>query len=75
MKPGDLVEIIDYGGYYSTDPPRIGLLIKTDEWSPITFNLCAHILVDGNVERHLIRDIRPLVNPDDGGYDDTKETT
>ena len=34
MKRGDLVEIIDHGGYYSTDPPRIGLIVgPIPSWS------------------------------------------
>ena len=53
MKPGDLVEIIDSGGYYSCDPT----------------------LVDGEIVYPDLHVLRPLVNLDDGEYDNTKEST
>lgn len=72
MKPGDLVQIIDYGGYYSTDPPRIGLIVGLiASWSNTRFPT----LVDGEILYIPLHELRPLVNPDDGGYDNTKETT
>jgi len=67
MKPGDLVEIIDYGGYYSCDPPRIGMIVG--------FYGGVRVLPHEGIGRYALRDIRPLVNPDDGGYDSTKEST
>ena len=73
MKPGDLVQIIDYGGYYSTDPPRIGILLKIVKWPGMHDG--AQVLTEGSVDYLAFRDIRPLVNPDDGGYDNMKENT
>ena len=67
MKTGDLVEIIDYGGYYSYDPPRIGMIVG--------FYGGVRVLTHEGIGRYALRDIRPLVNPDDGGYDSTKEST
>jgi len=67
MKSCDLVEIIDYGGYYSCDPPRIGMIVG--------FYGGVRVLMHEGIERYALRDIRPLVNPDDGGYDNTKENT
>ena len=66
MKPGDLVEIIDYGGYYSCDPPRIGMIVgPIVDWS----NTRYPTLVDGEIRYPSIHELRPLINPDDGGYD------
>ena len=73
MKPGDLVQIIDHGGYYSCDPPRIGILLKIIEWPGMHDGV--QVLTDGSVDYFALRDIRPLVNPDDGGYDNMKENT
>ena len=72
MKPGDLVEIIDYGGYYSCDPPRIGMIVGP---TPIWSNTQYPTLVDGEIVYPDLHVLRPLVNPDDVGYDNTKETT
>lgn len=68
MKPGDLVQIIDHGGYYSTDPPRIGLIVGR-AISGSRFP----VLVEGKISFPEIYELRPLVNPDDGGYDSTKK--
>ena len=65
MKPGDLVEIIDYGGYYSCDPPRIGMIVG--------FYGGVRILTHEGIGRYALRDIRPLVNLDEVGFDSTKE--
>jgi len=67
MKPGDLVQIIDYGGYYSYDPPRIGIIVE--------FYGGVRVLTHEGIGRYALRDLRPLVNPDDGRYDNTKEAT
>ena len=71
MKPGDLVEIIDYGGYYSTDPPWVGVILG---W-PGTNRQFVEVLADGKVQRFTLHELRPLVNPEDGGYDNMKENT
>lgn len=69
MKPGDLVEIIDYGGYYSCEPPRIGIIVgPMPAWSILRFPT----LVDGEIKYLAIHELR-LVNLDDAGYDNTKE--
>lgn len=69
MKPGDLVQIIDHGGYYSCDPPRIGLIVgPIASWSTTRFPT----LVDGEILYVPLHELY-LVNPDDGGYDNTKE--
>lgn len=66
MKPGDLVEIIDHGGYYSTDPPRIGLFLRIV--GRPGGHAVAQVLEDGNVVRYAIRDIQPVISGHDG-YD------
>jgi hypothetical protein len=69
VKPGDLVEIIDYGGYYSCEPPRIGMIVGSiSVWSDTIFPT----LVDGEIKYLAIHELR-LVNLDDAGYDNTKE--
>lgn len=71
MKPGDLVQIIDHGGYYYSGPPQIGIIVgPIPPWSTTRFPT----LVDGEILYVALHELRPLVNPDDGGYDDnTKE--
>ena len=65
MKPGDLVEIIDYGGYYSCDPPRIGMIVgPIASWSNTRFPT----LVDGVIMYPAIHELR-LVNPIEPDYD------
>jgi len=58
VKPGDLVEIIDYGGYYSTDPLRIGILLKIVARPGMHDG--AQVLTDGSVYYLALRDIRPV---------------
>lgn len=64
MKPGDLVQIIDYGGYYSCDPPRIGLIVGR-AISGSRFP----VLVEGKISFPEIYELRPLVNPIEPDYD------
>lgn len=65
MKPGDLVEIIDHGGYYSYDPPRIGLIVgPIASWSNTRFPT----LVDGEILYVPLHELRPLVNPIELAY-------
>ena len=72
MKPGDLVQIIDHGGYYSTDPPQIGIIVgPIASWSNTRFPT----LVDGEILYIPLHELRSFVNPDDGGYDNMKENT
>lgn len=56
MKPGDLVEIIDYGGYYTCDPPKIGMIVSFSDM----LKYHAHVLVDGTIEQHDFHSIRPI---------------
>ena len=70
MGPGDLVEIIDHGGYYTSGPPQIGMIVgPIPSWSTTRFPA----LVDGEILYVAIHELRPLVTPDDGGFDNTKE--
>ena len=65
MKPGDLVQIIDHGGYYSTDPPRIGLIVgPIPSWSTTRFPT----LVDGEILYIPLHELH-LVNPVEPDYD------
>lgn len=69
MKPGDLVDIIDYGGYYSCDRPRIGIIVGPNpDWTTLRFPT----LVDGEIRYLAIHELR-LVNLDDVGYNNRKE--
>jgi hypothetical protein len=70
VKPGDLVYIIDHGGYYSTDPPKIGLIIGFDD-SPMLVN-SIQVLKDGEVKGYSYYELR-LVNDDGEDYDGTRE--
>ena len=72
MKPGDLVEIIDHGGYYSSGPLQVGLIVgPIPSWSTTRFPT----LVDGEILYMALHELRPLVNPDSDLYDNTKENT
>ena len=65
MKPGDLVQVIDHGGYYSTDPPRIGMIVgPIASWSNTRFPT----LVDGEILYVPLHELR-LVNPIEPDYD------
>lgn len=70
MKPGDLVEIIDYGGYYSTDPPRIGLLLDIVGSSRYP---AARVLTEETVELYGLRDLRPVNSGREGYVNNNKE--
>lgn len=69
MKSGDLVYIIDHGAYYSTDPPKIGLIVgPIPSWSSTRFPT----LVDGEIIYPAIHELR-IVNDDGESYDKNKE--
>ena len=60
MKPGDLVNIVDYSGYYSTESLPIGVLVKILDEIDHPYE----VLINGTVKRYDVWFIRPLEKDD-----------
>ena len=75
MKPGDLVELTEDVLRICPAAHRdaiIGMIVGFDG---ISSKYPIQILIDGKILNFNKRELRPLVNPDAGGYDNTKEST
>jgi hypothetical protein len=73
VKPGDLVQIVDHGAYYSFQESKIGLLIAGFD-APSSLATPIQVLVDGEIRGFDYYELR-LVNQEGTGYDNTKEDT
>ena len=71
MKPGDLVQIVDHGAYYSFQEYKIGLLIAGFDVSS-SLATPIQVLVDGEIRGFDYYELR-LVNQEGTGYDNAKE--